>query len=545
MLSFGAKQCPLPNLLDTASFDRGWDIASDIFRCPFDIPSTFYMAYHAGEISNEASPLKNPPLHHYSAFELAADIRDGKVSSVEVLQHFLDRIERLNPQINAVIALDEERAMARAREADEALQRGESWGVLHGLPMTVKDALCTEGLVTVGGIPERRDYIPKSNAVAVQKLVDAGAIVFGKTNVPFMSSDLQSYNDVYGTTNNPWNTQRTCGGSSGGAAAAVAAGLTPLEIGSDIGGSIRTPSHFNGVFGHKPSFGIVSQRGHLPPGEGYLSNPDLSVVGPIANCAQDLEDTLDLIMGPDSEEATAWRIELPPARAQQAQDLRVAVWLDAEFCPVDKEVQAAIRDAAESLQKAGARVDFDARPDIDPKANNENYGKLLMASMGPGMPEDVYQAARAMVEAADPKDMSMPMLQMHGIALSHRHWLQENERRLRTRARWDEFFCNYDVLLCPCTHVVAFPHQQNPDLHARTLLVNGEQRPYFDVLGWAGLSLNSYLPASVAPVGLTEDGLPVGVQIVGPYLEDRTTIAVAKLLQEHHRTFTAPPGYAD
>lgn len=484
-------------------------------------------------------------MHYRSAFAIAADIRSGKLSSEEVLQHFLDRVARLNPAINAVVALDSERALAGAREADEALQRGEIRGPLHGLPMTVKDALCTEGLVTVGGIPERRDHVPKTNAAAVQRLVDAGAIVFGKTNVPFMSSDLQSYNDVYGTTNNPWNPARTCGGSSGGAAAALAAGLTPLEVGSDIGGSIRTPAHFNGVFGHKPSFGIVSQRGHLPPGEGYLSNPDLSVVGPLATCAEDLTAALELLLGPDTEEATAWRIELPPARATQAGKLRVAVWLDDEFSPVDNEVQAAIRSAAESLQGAGARIDFRARPEIDVEKNSQNYNQLLMASLGSGMPEDVFDGARAMVEAAEPDDMSMAMLQMRGIALSHRHWLRENERRLQTRARWQEFFQDFDVLLCPCTNVPAFPHQQDPDLHARTLLVNGEKRPYFEVLGWAGLSLNSYLPASVAPAGLTGDGLPVGVQIVGPYLEDRTTLAVAALLQEHHRAFTPPPGYMD
>ena len=277
-----------------------------------------------------------------SAFALAADIKAQVLSSREVLEFFLDRVDRFNPELNAVIVLDLERARARADEADAAAQAGEDWGPLHGVPITIKDAFCTEGLVTVGGIPECRDHTPSANALAVQKYLDAGAIIFGKTNVPFMSADLQSYNEVYGTTNNPWNQERTCGGSSGGAAAAVAAGLTPLELGSDIGGSIRTPSHFNGVFGHKSSYGIVSSRGHLPPGEQTLSESDLSVVGPIGTCIDDLEQALQLLAAPAPEEAVAYRIELPAARTEQVSELRIAVWADDEFCPVDSEIKDAI-----------------------------------------------------------------------------------------------------------------------------------------------------------------------------------------------------------
>ncbi|CAN0598233.1 unnamed protein product, partial [Ectocarpus sp. 12 AP-2014] len=223
-----------------------------------------------------------------SAFGLANDIKEGKLSAVSVLEFYLDRIERYNEGINAVVALDTDRALARAVEADKAAAAGEDWGPLHGVPMTIKDAWCTEGLVTVGGIPERKDFIPAENAIAVQRLLDAGVIIFGKTNVPFMSADLQSFNDIYDVTSNPWNSERTCGGSSGGAAASLAAGLTPLELGSDIGGSIRTPSHFNGVYGHKSSYELITLRGHLPPGEGVLSEPDLSCAGPLATCVDDL-----------------------------------------------------------------------------------------------------------------------------------------------------------------------------------------------------------------------------------------------------------------
>ena len=484
------------------------------------------------------------PLYQ-SAFALADDIRACNRSAAETLEYFLARTEQYNSSINAVVALDAERARARAVEADAAAQRGESWGPLHGVPITIKDAFCTEGLLTAGGMPACKDNVPTANAVAVQRYIDAGAIVFGKTNVPFMSADLQSYNDVYGTTNNPWNTERTCGGSSGGAAASVAAGLTPLEVGSDIGGSIRTPSHFNGVFGHKSSYGIVSQRGHLPPGEHVYSESDLSVVGPIGTCVDDLERALDVLLGPAPEVATGWRVDLPPASFKDAASLRVAVWSDDEFCPVEADIKAAIEAAADSLEALGATVDRTARPDFDPEQNHHNYTQLLLAALGADMPDEVRKAAAETVAAADPADMSEPLLQMRGIALGHSDWLRQNERRLRTRSAWNRFFENYDVVLCPCAHVCAFAHDHTPDMHARRIPVNGELQPYTNLMRWSGVTLNAHLPATVTPVGLSQDGLPIGVQIASRYLGDRTTLAVARLLESHHRAFTPPPGFSD
>ena len=477
-----------------------------------------------------------------SAFELAKDIKTGTLKSTDVLAFFLDRVEQINPALNAVVALDVERAQARAAEADAAAERGEDWGPLHGVPLTIKDALCTEGIVTVGGIPECRDNVPGTNAVAVQRYMDAGAIIFGKTNVPFMSSDLQSFNDVYGTTNNPWNTERTCGGSSGGAAAAVAAGLTPLELGSDIGGSIRTPSHFNGVFGHKPSFGIVSQRGHLPPGENVISESDLSVVGPIGTCVADLEQALDIVTAPNAEDARAYSINLPAPRTTDTAQMRIAVWSDDPFCPVDADIRSAIEAAADSLEQAGATVDRQARPAIDPETNQINYAIMLMAAMGPGMPDAVYDMMKDLVENADPADISLPMLQARGIAASHREWAKQAEKREHIRRAWSAFFQDFDALLCPCAFVTAFPHDHNPDMHARTLQVNGEQRPYLDVLGWAGLTLNALLPITAVPVGVSSEGMPIGVQVAADYLEDRTALAVAAALEKHHRGFEPPAG---
>lgn len=478
-----------------------------------------------------------------SAFGLAQDIKDRTLTAVAVLEHFLDRVERFNEPLNAVVTLDTDRARARAVAADEAAEQNQDWGPLHGVPLTIKDGWCTEGLLTVGGCPEYRDNIPGQNAIGVQRLIDAGAIVFGKTNVPYMSADLQSYNDVFGATNNPWDTTRTAGGSSGGAGAALAAGLTPLELGSDIGGSIRTPSHFNGVYGHKSSYELITMRGFLPPGEKTLSEPDLASAGPMATCVDDLEQALVLLAGPARDIATLPLPVLPTPSFREASHLRVAVWADDEFCPVDKEIVAHIEDAAATLKSLGAHVDYAARPALDPAANHINYTQLLLAVLGETMPDDVQAAAYDVVTAADSDDMREPLLQMRGIALSHRNWLSQNERRQHARVAWETFFRDYDVLLCPCTHVPAFPHDHAPDLQERVLTVNGEPRPYSEVTKWAGLTLNAYLPATAVPLGTTHAGLPVGMQITSRYLGDRTTLAVARLLETHHRAFVPPPGY--
>lgn len=482
-------------------------------------------------------------LLYRSAFQIAVDIKEQRITARQVLEFFLGRIALHNTQINAVVVIDAERALARADEADIAANNSEDWGPLHGVPLTIKDAFCTQGLITTGGMPDYSEYVPKKNALAVQRYIDVGAIVFGKTNVPFMSSDIQSFNDIYGVTNNPWDTLLTCGGSSGGAAAALAAGLTPLELGSDIGGSIRTPCHFNGVYGHKPSFGIVPQHGHLPPGENTVSNTDLSVVGPLATCVLDLEGALDVIVGAAPEDASTWRITLPEPSFSNVTKLRVAVWSDDKFCPVDIEIVASIDSAGATLAKLGAMVDYKARPNFDPEANHVNYIQLLMAAMGGGMPDTVHDMAAKAVAAADPADMSEPLLQMRGISLSHKAWLKQNERRLHIQKIWGEFFEEYDVLLCPCAHVAAFPHDHVGSMESRRLQVNGQDRPYMELMRWAGLTLNAYLPATAAPIGQTRSGLPIGVQIVTRNMGDKTSLAVAKILEQHHRSFIPPPDF--
>ncbi|MGB5375926.1 MAG: amidase family protein, partial [Polyangiales bacterium] len=283
-------------------------------------------------------------LSYRSALECLAALRNRDVSSLELVDACIARIEALNPELNAVVATDYDRARETARAADAARANGDALGVLHGLPMTIKDSLETAGLVTTSGAHELRHHLPEEDAVAVHRVVDAGAIVLGKTNLPIYAGDWQSYNAVYGRTNNPWDVTRTVGGSSGGAAASVAAGFVPLEIGSDIAGSIRTPAHYCGVYGHKPSHGVVPGRGHIPGPPGTKSEPDLAVVGPLARTAGDLQLALDVIAGPDTLMRDGWSLNLPASRAGRLSEFRVGYWLDDPLCPID----ASVRDELEA-----------------------------------------------------------------------------------------------------------------------------------------------------------------------------------------------------
>jgi len=277
----------------------------------------------------------------------------------------------------------------------------------------------------------------------------------------------------------------------------------------------------------------------------WLSAPVFSVRAPRAPCPAVVGRAPDILVAPNPEDAKAYQRVLPPARATDPGKLRVAVWSDDAFCPVDADIKAAIEAAADSLEAAGAQVDRNARPGVDPEQNRQNYAFTLMAAMGAGMPDAVFEMMKEIAAAADPADVSLPTLQARGIASSHREWLRQIEKRQHIRAAWAAFFADYDVLLCPCANVSAFPHDHTPDMAARTLQVNGEERPYFDVLGWAGLTLNALLPVTAAPVGLSREGLPIGVQVVADYLEDKTALAVAAMLEQHHRGFCPAPGYSE
>jgi len=479
-----------------------------------------------------------------SALQLAAAIRAREVSSRELLDHYVARIERLNPRLNAVVTLDVEGARRAADAADAALARGETPGPLCGVPMTVKDTFETAGLRSTAAYEPWRDHVPAADATAVARLRAAGVVVFGKTNVPSLAADWQTYNALFGTTNNPWDLTRTPGGSSGGAAAAVAAGLTALEVGSDIGGSIRVPAHWTGVCGHKPTHGIVPQRGHLPGPPGTLAEPDLNVCGPLARSVDDLELALDVLAGPPPERAVAWSLHLPPPRRRRVTEWRIAAWLDDPAYRVDAEVGRCLMAAVEALRRAGAHVDDRARPAISLRELVPTFQQLLMPIMLRDLADEQFLALARLADSAPP-DEELPMTTTaRAAAIRHRDWLVANELRERLRAQMAAFFRDWDVLLTPVNVVPAIPHDQSEPFAGRTIVVNGAPRPYADLFGWVALPTMAWLPVTVVPAGRTAGGLPVGVQVVGPYLEDRTPLAVARHLLALVGGVQRPPGFA-
>jgi len=476
-----------------------------------------------------------------SATELAAAIAERKVTAVELLKLYLDRVDQFNGDLNAIVVDVREQALEQAAEADRELADGKSVGPLHGVPMTVKESYNLKGTPTTWGNPDWKDNIASEDAEAVKKLKAAGAIVFGKTNVPLSLADFQSYNAIYGTTNNPYNHERIPGGSSGGSAAALAAGLTGLEIGSDIGGSIRNPAHFCGVFGHKPTHNLLWIRGHAPPGD-IRSKPDISVIGPLARSAKDLDTSIRQMAGPDEIMARGYRLNLPELGDKGLSGLRVAVWSDDEMCPVDVEVRSRVEAVADACRSAGASVDDQARPAFSSEHSHETYQNLLQATMAARIPDDDLESLKRYVESLDPEDESTSAKVLRAQVSSFKEWRANNELRDHLRWKWHEFFSAYDVLLTPMMPTAAFPHDQR-EFSERTIRVNNEERPYFEQVFWAGLTGVSYLPSTVIPTGLNGDGLPIGVQIVGPEFGDLITIGVADALESEGFKFTPPPAY--
>jgi amidase len=477
-----------------------------------------------------------------SATELVAAIKNKEISSTELLECYLDRIERFNPGLNAVVTLDVDRARREAREADSRLAQGLQAGPLHGLPMTVKDSLETRGMRTTCGAPELAGYVPDQDAEAVARLRGAGAIITGKTNLPMWAGDCQSYNEVFGTSNNPWDVARTPGGSSGGAAAAVAAGLSALELGSDLGGSLRIPAHWCGVYALKPSFGIVPPRGHLPPPPGVLAEMDIGVLGPLARSAEDLELCLSVIAGPDPAAAAGWRLGLPPPPDRNITQWRVAVWPDEPGWPLDRAVADRLNETAGSLAAAGMRVE-QARP-VDLGQSLDLAQRLIQGGIASVLPEAAYEALAARAAGLGPDDQSPPARYARNTAQSARQLGQAKQEQLALRTAWARFFTSYDILLCPAMRTSAIPHDHNPDVDARTITLNGAPVPYADQFAWLQAIGVAYLPSAAVPAGLAADGLPAGLQVVGPYLHDRTVIAFSRILAELAGGFTPPPGYA-
>jgi amidase len=477
-----------------------------------------------------------------SAVELARMIRDKEISSLELTRYFIGRIERLDGDVNAIVVRDFDRALDAARKADTALARGEATGPLHGLPMTIKEGYNVAGLATTWGVRSYQDNIASTDAAVVKSFRAAGAHFLGKSNVPFMLGDFQSYNEIFGTTSNPWDTTRGPGGSSGGSAAALAAGLTGLESGSDIGGSIRNPAHFCGVYGHKPTWGIVPRQGHELPSVPVAS--DMAVVGPLARSAEDLAVALDLVAGADPLNAPGWRLELPAPRRTSLRGLRVAVWPSDESSPVDDEISDRVQQVAELLARRGAVVSDRARPSFDPAGCRRTYVALVNAIVGAGAPDAMYEENKRRAAELDPGDTSKPAVIARTLVLDHRAWLRCDAERTRLREQWKSFFEDWDILLCPIMATTAFHHDHRP-VAERTLAVNGADQPYFAQVFWSSLATVAYLPATVFPSGLSRGGLPIGLQAIGAEFADHTTIEFARLMAEEQGGFVPPPGFAD
>ncbi len=475
-----------------------------------------------------------------TASEAVGALADGSLGSLELLDALVDRVDQLDGPVNAVVALDVDRARDRARRADADRAAGRSWGPLHGLPMTIKDAFETEGLVTTSGAPELAHHVPATDADAVARLKAAGAIVFAKTNLPLYAGDVQTFNEIYGRTNNPWDLTRSPGGSSGGAAAALATGTTLLELGSDIGGSIRNPSHYCGVFGHKPTWGLVPQRGHIPGPPGVVTPTDLNVVGPMGRSVADLSLGLD-VLAADPFGLTGAILPAPAARLASVGDLRVGVWLEDAAAPTDRAVLDRLEAAVAALEAAGARVVGEVRTPTTLEEQHLVYLNLLSAAIAPGYPPDLLAFVDELAAGLAPDDTSRPAAMLRGMSQSHLDWGRVNEGRHRIARQWADVFDQVDVMLTPVTPVAALHHDTERPVDQRTVQVDGQTQPYLCQLVWAGLATAPGLPATVVPTGRTPDGLPVGIQIVGPAAGDRTTLRVGGWLEEILGGFAAPP----
>lgn len=486
--------------------------------------------------SEAATVSQAPRLEFATALEAAAAVRKKQVSSVELTQQAFARIDRYNPKLNAFAYLLREDALARAKEADEARARGKSLGALHGVPIHVKESFAVAGHPCTWGIPELKDSKAPQNSDAVDKLLGAGAVLLGATNVPLGLGDWQSYNAIYGTTNNPWDLKRTPGGSSGGTAAALAAGLGYLSIGSDIGGSIRVPAHFCGVYGHKPTLDLVSDAGHLPGGDhGFAGfSTLLAVGGPLARSAEDLLEAMRILGGPTDYSAKAWKWELPPSRHNSVRDFRVGYVLDDAYCPVAPETKAALDKVVRTLEIAGAKLKPGWPSGLKIGELYDNYMFHLDAFLYSTQPAADQEAAR---KAAAEAGKSLP-----GLA-SFADWQTQNFRRLKYRAQWQAYFDDVDVFLSPVAFTTAFPHDHSEPQSKRIIAISPGPRPYMDMIRWIAPATLTGCPATVAPIGLSDAGLPIGVQIMGPFWEDATPITFAKLLSRELGGFVPPPGY--
>lgn len=436
-----------------------------------------------------------PRLHDEpSALELARKIADGQLSAVEAVDAAIARIERLDGDINAVVVRDFDRARIAAQAADARKGTGNA-GPLNGVPMTVKESFNIAGLKTTWGFEHARDFVASEDAHTVRKLKEAGAVILGKTNVPVALADLQSVNQIYGRTSNPHDLSRVPGGSSGGGAAALAAGYVPLEFGSDIGGSIRTPCHFCGVIGLKPTYGAIPSDGHFAPGTSGAA-PVLSMTGPMARSTDDLALALDLT-------AT---LPLPRSRHADFKGMRILLLDTHPLAEVDAPVAAALRAAADAAANAGAIISDKSALIPDRAAMHPAYVKLLTNAMSVRLPP-----------SDEHPDIGM------------RSWLALLDQQADFTRQWQRLFADFDAIFTPVFGTSAFGHSDEPDWQKRTLLINDREAPFAPQIAWIGQATYPGLPAVSVPVG-SDGHLPVGIQVITPHWQDHSAIAIAGML---------------
>jgi amidase len=479
---------------------------------------------------------------YLSARAIVAQLDRGEVSVVELVDHAIARIEKLDGSVNAVIVRDFDRARDTAKEADRRRAKGE-WLPLLGVPMTVKESYNVAGLPTTWGFSEFKDNRAQDDATTVARLKEAGAIIIGKTNVPVALADWQSFNSIYGVTGNPWNLNYSPGGSSGGSAASLAAGYVPLEIGSDIGGSVRVPSHFCGVFGHKATYGLIPGRGQSLPG--MTRTADLAVCGPMARTAADLDLALGILAGPEHEIADGYRLALPGPRHDNLADYRVLVLDEHPLVPTRREILDSVSRFAAKLEQAGVKVARSSNLVPDLAHAGRVYIQLLGAETNNRMPLEQRRIIEEAAAKLSPDDDSLHAIRLRNINLSHRDWVALDEQRIRIKAQWRTLFETFDVVIGPPLSTAAFPHDFNQDQNAKRVNIDGKEIIYVDQLVWPGVATLAGLPATVAPIDRTANGLPIGVHIMGAQFDDRTTVAFAGLVERAFGGFEPPPDFAE
>lgn len=471
-----------------------------------------------------------------SLTQAAEAVREGRVTSLELTEHMVQRIERFNPALNAIVTFTKAEAITRAKEADEALARGEIWGPLHGVPVTIKDCFEVAGVRTTAGATRFKDNIPQEDATTVARLKDAGAVILGKTNVPPYAGDWQTFNEIFGTTNNPWNLELTPGGSTGGGAASVAAGLSYLSLGSDIGGSIRVPSIFCGLYGHKPTLNLLPYRGHIP----RKQTPILTVAGPIARSPEDLKLALEVMGGPEPEEAIAYNWSLPPARRRSLSEYRLGYVLDHPFCPLSGEVRDAVQGAIEKLEGKVSSLVEGWPPGVDPVRQYTAYRFFHGSFYASFLKDEEFDGLR---ERAKNQDGNREAFMALAWTAPQKVYQKALAERVEARAAWQRYFETFDAFILPASFTTAFPHDHSLPQYQRKISTPEGPRNYEDLYFWITFATYNGLPATVAPIGTSSSNLPIGIQIIGPYLEDATPIDVAARTRELFGGFKPPSGY--